>query len=134
MVATAVGYSGGHKPKPTYVEVSGGNTGHAEAVLVEFDPKKVSYESLLDIFWKAHDPTTKDRQGPDVGSQYRSAVFYRNADQQRVAEAVRDKLNAKRFGGKILTQIAPASTFWMAEEYHQQYNEKRGMAGCPIRR
>jgi peptide-methionine (S)-S-oxide reductase len=131
VVATAVGYTGGRTEKPTYLQVSSHLTGHAETVLVEFDPAKVSYEQLLTIFFKNHDPTTMDRQGPDVGSQYRSAVFT-FSDKQ--AEAARGALAAeeKALGAKVVTLVSPAAPFWKAEDYHQQYDEKTGTHSCPI--
>ena len=133
VVASAVGYMNGHTTNPTYRDVCSHGTGHAEAVLLEFDPKVVKYEELLDVFWKNHDPTTKDRQGPDVGDQYRSAVFYRSEDQRKAAERLKGKLNREKFDGRVVTEIAAASTFWMAEDYHQQYCAKNGIDACPIR-
>lgn len=124
---TAVGYTGGHVDHPTYEQVCSDTTGHAEAVDVTFDPSRLTYEELLDIFWSCHDPTQKNRQGPDVGSQYRSAVFYHNDAQKRQAEASKAALaSSGRFSAPIVTEIVPAQTFWRAEEYHQQYLEKRG--------
>lgn len=127
------GYSGGHKDEPTYREVCTGRTGHAEVVHVTYDPEKVSYDQLLDHFWSIHDPTQLNRQGPDVGSQYRSAIFTYGAEQQAAAEASRDRHQAtpKFANRRIVTEIAPASTFWRAEEYHQRYLEKNGYAACP---
>jgi peptide-methionine (S)-S-oxide reductase len=108
-------------------------TGHAEVVQVEFDPAEVTYDQLLNIFWENHDPTTLNRQGPDYGAQYRSAVFYHTPEQQAQAQASKEKLQASgRFKRPIVTEITPAATFWMAEDYHQQYLEKRGMASCHI--
>lgn len=133
VVATAVGYTDGRTKNPTYKEVCYQDTGHAEAVLLEFDPKVVSYEELVDIFYKNHNPCTMNRQGPDIGDQYRSAIFYRNEKQEAVAKAITKKLNQEKFGGKIVTQISSASEFYMAEDYHQQYCEKNGIAACPIR-
>jgi len=133
VTSTKVGYTGGWAKNPSYEDVCSGKTGHAEAVLVEYDPSKVSYEQLLDVFWYVHDPTTKDRQGPDVGSQYRSAIFYAG-DTQRNA-AISSKAQLERLGtykDPIVTQIVPASDFYPAEEYHQQYYEKRGLASCKI--
>jgi peptide-methionine (S)-S-oxide reductase len=132
VLATAVGYTGGQKQSPTYKDVCDGNTGHAEGVLIEFDPKRVSYSALVDVFYKNHNPTTRNRQGPDVGSQYRSAIFYRSADQERAAREATAALQP-RFGSKIVTEIAPSSRFWMAEDYHQQYCAKNGIEACPIR-
>ncbi|KKH48791.1 peptide-methionine (S)-S-oxide reductase MsrA [Methanosarcina sp. 1.H.A.2.2] len=127
VVATAVGYSGGHFEKPTYEQVCTLNTGHAEAIRVIFDPKVVSYQSLLDVFWKVHDPTTKDRQGPDVGKQYRSVIFYHNEEQKAAALASKEGLEKSgAFKNPIVTEIVPVSDFYMAEDYHQQYFEKKG--------
>ncbi len=131
VTATRVGYTGGHKDNPTYREVCNKGTGHAEAVEVTYDPEKVSYEDLLEVFWSCHDPTTLDRQGPDIGDQYRSAIFYLDERQKAAAEASKaagDESN--RFARPIVTEITPASTFWEAEEYHQQYHEKAGRASC----
>ncbi|MGI9046737.1 MAG: peptide-methionine (S)-S-oxide reductase MsrA [Burkholderiales bacterium] len=131
VINTAVGYAGGMMDKPTYRDVCSGNTGHAEAVQVEYDPDKVSYEQLLNAFWKNHDPTTLNRQGPDIGTQYRSAIFYHNPEQQAAAAASKNKLQASgRFRRPVLTEIQPAPIFFMAEDYHQQYLEKRGLATC----
>jgi len=131
--ATAVGYTGGHTESPSYEDVCTDRTGHAEAVQVEYDPKEVSYEQLLKVFWENHDPTTVNRQGPDVGTQYRSAIFYNTPEQKAAAEAARQSLAA---GGKyrreIVTEIVPAGAFWKAEDYHQQYLEKRGMSTCHL--
>lgn len=130
VVSTAVGYSGGTLENPTYEDVCTDKTGHAEAVEVEYDPSQVSYEQLLDLFWQIHDPTTPNRQGPDVGTQYRSAIFYHNQQQKAQAEASKEKLQRSgRAKGPIVTEITPASDFYRAEEYHQQYFEKRGIAG-----
>lgn len=130
---TAVGYSGGNFPHPTYREVCSGRTGHAEAVEVIFDPAKVSYDQLLDIFWGVHDPTTLNRQGPDVGDQYRSAVFYHSAEQEKAARASKERLaKSGRLPRPVVTEITPASVFYRAEEYHQKYLEKRGQAICHI--
>lgn len=124
---TRVGYTGGHKENPTYHEVCGGNTGHAEAVEVEFDPNEVTYEELLDLFWKIHDPTTPNRQGPDIGEQYRSAIFYHSPEQEKAARESMQRMDKRgRWGRPIVTQIEPAPEFWEAEEYHQQYVAKRG--------
>lgn len=122
-----VGYSGGHVPNPTYQEVCYKDTGHAEAVLVEFDESQVSYNDLLKTFWQLHDPTQKNRQGPDIGSQYRSAIFYFNETQKQQAEAAKAQLAASgKFSQPIVTEITPASEFYPAEEYHQRYFEKQG--------
>lgn len=126
---TAVGYSGGTKEAPTYAEVCRGRTGHAEVVRVEFDPERVSYPALLDLFWRIHDPCTLNRQGPDVGAQYRSAIYFFSPEQEAAARASKEAEEASgRHWGPIVTEITPASTFWMAEEYHQQYHEKQGIA------
>ncbi len=127
--ATEVGYCGGTYPNPTYREVCGGETGHAEALRVTFDPAKISYEELLAHFWGLHDPTSLDRQGPDIGSQYRSAIFTHDAAQQAAAQASKDQLEKSgRFRKAIVTEIQPAATFTLAEDYHQQYIEKRSLA------
>ena len=131
VVSTAVGYEGGNFDDPTYRDVCTDKTGHAEAVEVEFDPSKVTYEKLLDVFWSIHDPTTKDRQGPDSGTQYRSAIFYRNAEQEAEAKASREK-RAGKYKDPIVTEIVPATRFWRAEEYHQQYLEKNNLKSCGI--
>ena len=129
----AVGYTGGTTASPSYEDVCTGSTGHAEAVQIEFDPAVVSYEQLLDAFWKIHDPTQLNRQGPDVGSQYRSAVFYHDDEQKDAAVASKESLEAGgRHSMPIVTQIEPAGEFYQAEEYHQRYFEKRGIAGCRI--
>jgi peptide methionine sulfoxide reductase msrA/msrB len=132
--ATAVGYTGSATENPTYKQVCTGTTGHAEAVLVEYDPAVVSYGELLDVFWNTHDPTTLNRQGPDIGSQYRSAVFYHNPAQQAAAIASKEELKQSgRFAKRdIVTEIVPASAFYRAEDYHQQYLEKKGLATCGI--
>ena len=133
VTATAVGYSGGHVPNATYKQVCSGDTGHAEVVQVEFDPAKVSYEQLLNVFWENHDPTTLNRQGPDVGEQYRSAIFFHTPEQRAAAVASKEKLQASgKFRRPIVTEITPASDFSKAEDYHQQYLEKRGLAHCRI--
>ncbi|MBI4364807.1 MAG: peptide-methionine (S)-S-oxide reductase MsrA [Candidatus Latescibacteria bacterium] len=133
VVSTQVGYAGGHKSNATYKEVCSGNTGHAEAVEVTFDPARVSYQDLLDVFWENHDPTTRNRQGPDVGEQYRSAIFYRTPAQEAAAKASKSRLDASgRFRRPIVTQIVPVGPFYRAEEYHQQYLEKRGLSSCHI--
>ena len=124
----AVGYSGGRGESPSYEQVCSGRMGHAEVVEVEFDPSVVAYEDLLAVFWDCHDPTTPDRQGPDVGTQYRSAIFFLTPEQQTLALASRDKLGASsRLANPIVTEITPAGPFWRAEEYHQGYLEKRGV-------
>jgi peptide-methionine (S)-S-oxide reductase len=131
VVATAVGYTGGKTRNPTYEEVSGHGTGHAESVLIEFDPKKVSYQQLLAIFWSSHDSTSGNRQGPDVGSQYRSAIFTLDAGQQAAAIASRDA-EQKKLMDRITTEIAPAGPFWLAEPEHQQWDERHGYESCPL--
>lgn len=133
VVATAVGYTGGHTPNPTYDLVSSHRTGHAESVLVEFDPKVVSYQKLLDAFWASHDPTTQDRQGPDYGSQYRSAIFTFGLEQQALALASRDA-QQQHLKAAITTEVAPAGPFWVAEAEHQQWDERHGYESCPLPR
>ncbi|MEX2113936.1 MAG: peptide-methionine (S)-S-oxide reductase MsrA [Pirellulales bacterium] len=131
--STAVGYTGGQTPNPTYEQVCTDRTGHAEAVEVEFDPAVVSYEQLLDVFWQNHDPTQLNRQGPDYGSQYRTAIFVHSPQQQKAAQASKERLAASgKHQRPIATEIVPAETFYRAEEYHQQYLEKRGQASCHI--
>ncbi|HEY3172248.1 MAG TPA: peptide-methionine (S)-S-oxide reductase MsrA [Thermoanaerobaculia bacterium] len=129
----AVGYSGGGFPNPTYEDVCTGRTGHAESVQVEFDPARVSYDRLLDVFWENHDPTTLNRQGPDVGTQYRSVVFVDGPEQEKAAKESKERLEKSgRYRRPIVTEIAPAQQFWRAEDYHQRYLEKRGLAHCKI--
>ena len=131
--STAVGYAGGHVKNPTYHDVCTDTTGHAEVVRVEYDPAVTSYDDLLNVFWENHDPTTLNRQGPDVGRQYRSAIFFESPEQEAAARASRERLEKSgRFKRPIVTQIEPATEFWRAEEYHQQYLEKRGLATCHI--
>ncbi len=129
--STAVGYSGGHIANPTYQQVCSSRTGHAEVVHLTFDPARVSYDQLLELFWSSHDPTQKDRQGWDVGPQYRTAIFTYSAEQRAAAEASRDRVQS-RFRKPIVTEIAPAAEFYAAEDYHQRYLEKRGMASCRV--
>jgi peptide-methionine (S)-S-oxide reductase len=131
VTAATSGYEGGTFDHPSYEEVCTGRTGHAETVQVEFDPAKIRYEALLDLFWEIHDPTTLNRQGPDIGTQYRSVIFTHTPEQQAAAEASLAKA-APRFSRPIVTQIVPAAPFWPAEEYHQRYLEKRGKASCRI--
>ena len=131
VTATAVGYTGGHSELPTYEAVSSHTTGHAETVLVEFDPKVVSYRELLRVFWESHDPTTKDRQGPDVGSNYRSAIFTFSPEQEQGARASEAE-EQKRHQRPITTEIRAIGRFYKAEEYHQQYDEKSGVESCPL--
>jgi peptide-methionine (S)-S-oxide reductase len=133
VTSTAVGYAGGTKENPTYEDVCTDETGHAEAVQVEFDPGQVNYEQLLDVFWSNHNPTTLNRQGPDSGTQYRSVIFYHSPEQKAAAGASKEKLETSgRFSRPIVTQIEPASKFWRAEEYHQRYLEKRGQSHCAL--
>lgn len=133
VIATAVGYTGGQFQDPTYKDVCTGKTGHAEAVDILFDPAVVSYAQLLEVFWKIHDPTTLNRQGPDVGTQYRSAVFYHSEEQRSIAIGSKEAMQSSgRFKRPIVTEIIPASIFFRAEEYHQQYFEKGGIGGCMI--
>jgi peptide-methionine (S)-S-oxide reductase len=131
VVQTAVGYTGGHAPQPTYEQVCGHGTGHAEAVEVWFDPASVSYEQLLETFWQLHDPTTRNRQGMDIGSQYRSGIFFHTPEQEAAAVASREREQPRR-RRKIVTEITPASAFYRAEEYHQRYFEKSGRAACAL--
>ncbi|HET7543547.1 MAG TPA: peptide-methionine (S)-S-oxide reductase MsrA [Polyangiaceae bacterium] len=132
VTATAVGYTGGHTSDPTYPRVCEHDTGHAETVLVEFEPKRVSYSRLLDIFFEIHDPTTLNRQGPDYGDQYRSAVFTQSPAQEQAARAALLRAQQKQ-SDKIVTEITPLGRFYRAEDYHQQYAERTGSHGCPIR-
>jgi len=129
VAATTVGYTGGSFPNPTYQDVCSDETGHAEAVQVEYDPSRVSYDELLKVFWENHDPTQMNRQGPDVGTQYRSAIFFHNPQQEAAARASKEKLERSgRYRRPIVTQIVPASEFYRAEDYHQQYFQKRGLS------
>lgn len=129
--STRVGYIGGNLPNPTYEDVCSDRTGHAEALQVEYDPKEVSYEELLDLFWSIHNPTTKNRQGPDIGSQYRSIIFYHTPEQERIAKKSKQELDdSNKFQNKIVTEIVPASTFYPAEDYHQKYYQKIGGGSC----
>src|ERR1700693_1090628 len=131
VLSTAVGYAGGTKENPTYQDVCTDKTGHAEAVEVEFDPAQISFDALLDVFWSNHNPTTLNRQGPDIGTQYRSAIFFHDAEQEATAKASKDRWQSK-FRRPIVTKIVPAETFYAAEDYHQQYLEKRGLSHCHI--
>jgi peptide-methionine (S)-S-oxide reductase len=134
VVEATAGYLGGNSPNPSYEDVCSGRTGHAEVVEVTYDPSRVSYDELLNVFWSSHDPTTLNRQGPDRGTQYRSAIFYHNEAQEAAAAASKERWgSAGRFAGPIVTEITPASTFYKAEEYHQRYLEKHGLASCHIR-
>ena len=133
VVATTVGYGGGTTTNPTYRDVCSHTTGHAEVVEVEYDPARVSYDDLLSVFWQEHDPTQLNRQGPDVGDQYRSVIFYATPEQRAAAEASKQRLEqSHKYRRPIVTQIVPAETFYRAEDYHQQYLEKRGLATCRI--
>jgi peptide-methionine (S)-S-oxide reductase len=133
VAATTVGYAGGTTQNPTYKDVCSGRTGHAEVVEVKFDPSVVSYEELLKVFWENHDPTTLNRQGPDVGEQYRSAIFYHTPEQEHAARASKAALEESgAYRRPIVTEITPAPTFYRAEDYHQQYFEKRGISHCHI--
>lgn len=130
VLATRVGYTGGHTVSPTYKEVCSHSTGHAEAVEITFDPAIISYQALLDIFWECHDPTQLNRQGPDIGDQYRSVVFFHSEDQKKVAEQSLQRLdNSGRLRRRIVTAIVPAEIFWEAEAYHQKYHARNG-GGC----
>ncbi|MFL6545717.1 MAG: peptide-methionine (S)-S-oxide reductase MsrA [Candidatus Udaeobacter sp.] len=133
VLSTAVGYAGGTKENPTYKDVCTDKTGHAEVVEVEFDPSHVSYDELLDVFWSNHNPTTLNRQGPDVGRQYRSVIFYHSTAQEAAAKASKDRIDTSgRFNRPVVTQIEPAPKFWRAEEYHQCYLQKRGQSHCAV--
>lgn len=133
VISTTVGYTGGTMKSPTYQDVCSGRTGHAEALEVEFDPTRVSYLELLAMFWKSHDPTTLNRQGPDVGSQYRSAIFYHDAEQEKEARESKALLEKEKiFKRPIVTEITPATEFYRAEDYHQRYFERRGIRSCHI--
>ncbi len=131
VTATAVGYAGGSAPNPTYEQVCSHATGHAEVVEVTYDPERIPYEQLLAVFWAEHDPTQLNRQGPDIGDQYRSAIFVHDAEQRVAAEASRERVQA-RLSKQVMTQIEDAPMFWPAEDYHQQYLEKRGLASCHV--
>jgi peptide-methionine (S)-S-oxide reductase len=131
VVSTSVGYTGGAFENPSYKDVCTGLSGHAEAVEVVYDPAVVSYEELLNVFWTIHDPTTRNRQGPDIGMQYRSAIFYHTPEQEASARASREKRqHSGLYEREIVTEIKPAATFWRAEEYHQRYFEKHGLGTC----
>lgn len=128
VLSTSVGYAGGSFENPTYEDVCTGQTGHAEVVQVEYDASKTSYDELLNVFWNNHDPTTLNRQGPDIGEQYRSAIFFHTPEQESTARASKEKLqNSGKYGKKIVTEIVPASQFYKAEEYHQKYYAKCGL-------
>lgn len=129
--STRVGYIGGNLPNPTYEDVCTDRTGHAEALQVKYDPKEISYEELLDLFWSIHNPTTKNRQGPDIGSQYRSIIFYHTPEQESIAKRSKQELDdSNKFQNKIVTEIVRASTFYPAEDYHQKYYQKIGGGSC----
>jgi len=129
--STRVGYIGGNLPNPTYEDVCTDRTGHAEALQVKYDPKEISYEELLDLFWSIHNPTTKNRQGPDIGSQYRSTIFYHTPEQERIAKKSKQELDdSNKFQNKIVTEIEPASTFYPAEDFHQKYYQNIGGGSC----
>lgn len=133
VVDTTVGYMGGTVDNPTYEQVCHRETGHAEVVQVEYDPSKVSYPDLLGTFWSSHDPTQLNRQGPDVGSQYRSVIFFHDSEQESEANTSKAELESSgRLSSRVVTEIVPAESFWQAEEYHQQYLEKKGLASCRI--
>ncbi|MDA8353174.1 MAG: peptide-methionine (S)-S-oxide reductase MsrA [Firmicutes bacterium] len=133
VLSTAVGYMGGTKENPTYEEVCTDKTGHAEVVHLEYDPSVVSYERLLELFWENHNPTTLNRQGPDIGTQYRSVIFYHTPEQKESAEQSKQALEASgKWKDPIVTRIEPATTFYRAEEYHQRYLQKRGQSSCHI--
>jgi len=132
VTSTTVGYMGGTLKNPTYEDVCTDKTGHAEVVEITYDPEKISYEDLLNVFWDIHDPTTKNRQGPDVGTQYRSVIFHHTVEQKTVAETSKKNLEqSKKYKKKIMTEITKSTTFYPAEEYHQQYLAKHGLAACP---
>ena len=131
--STAVGYAGGTKEHPSYEDVCSDETGHAEVVEVEFDPQTIGYDKLLDVFWANHNPTTPNRQGPDVGTQYRSVIFYHSPEQKAQAEASKAALDkSSKYSRPVVTQIEPAPRFWRAEDYHQKYLQKRGQTHCAI--
>ncbi|HEU5003377.1 MAG TPA: peptide-methionine (S)-S-oxide reductase MsrA [Actinomycetota bacterium] len=133
VTGTAVGYAGGKTEQPTYEQVCTHRTGHAEVVEVDYDPEQVSYDQLLDVFWSIHNPTTKNRQGLDIGSNYRSVIFYRDEAQRAAAEASKEAVNhSGKHWRKVVTQVVPEAPFWRAEEYHQQYYDKKGIASCEI--
>lgn len=128
--STRVGYTGGKLTNPTYEDVCTDRTGHAEAIQIKYDPKEISYKELLELFWSIHNPTTKNRQGPDIGTQYRSSIFYHTADQEKIAKEVKQELDNSKFQNKIVTEIVPASIFYPAEDYHQKYYQKIGGGSC----
>jgi peptide-methionine (S)-S-oxide reductase len=128
--STKVGYTGGSLTNPTYEDVCTDRTGHAEAIQIKYDPKEISYKELLELFWSIHNPTTKNRQGPDIGTQYRSSIFYHTSEQEKIANEVKQDLDDSKFQNKIVTEIIYASTFYPAEEYHQKYYQKIGGGSC----
>jgi peptide-methionine (S)-S-oxide reductase len=128
--STKVGYTGGSLTNPTYEDVCTDRTGHAEAIQIKYDPKEISYKELLELFWSIHNPTTKNRQGPDIGTQYRSSIFYHTSEQEKIANEVKEDLDDSKFQNKIVTEIIAASTFYPAEEYHQKYYQKIGGGSC----
>jgi len=130
VVSTAVGYEGGTLNNPTYKDVCTGRTGHAEVVEVAYEPSKISYDELLNVFWSNHNPTSLNRQGPDIGTQYRTVIFFHTPQQEKTAKESKDKLQKTGYKSPIVTQIVPASVFWKAEDYHQQYLAKRGLGSC----
>jgi peptide-methionine (S)-S-oxide reductase len=134
VISTRVGYIGGDTSNPTYKQVCTDTTGHAEAVEIDYDPSKLSYDKLLEVFWENHDPTQLNRQGPDWGKQYRSAIFFHSPEQEAEAKVSKEQLEkSHRFSKPVVTQIVPATTFFEAEDYHQQYLEKKGLASCHIK-
>jgi peptide-methionine (S)-S-oxide reductase len=133
VLSTAVGYLGGTLENPSYHDVCTGRTGHAEVVQVDYDPSRITYDDLLTVFWENHDPTTLNRQGPDIGTQYRSAIFYHDDEQKEAAiKSKEERERSGRYRKPIVTEITPATEFYMAEDYHQQYLEKRGLSSCHI--
>ena len=128
--STKVGYTGGSLTNPTYEDVCTDRTGHAEAIQIKYDPKEISYKELLELFWSIHNPTTKNRQGPDIGTQYRSSIFYHTSEQEKIANEVKQDLDDSKFQNKIVTEIIAASIFYPAEEYHQKYYQKIGGGSC----
>ncbi len=133
VISTRVGYLGGALDNPTYKDVCGGRTGHAEVVEVTYDPERLTYDDMLTVFWDNHNPTTLNRQGPDIGTQYRSAIFYHDDEQQQAAVASKEERDKSgKYRAPIVTEITPASAFFEAEDYHQQYLEKRGLSSCHI--
>lgn len=133
VLSTAVGYLGGTLENPSYYDVCTGRTGHAEVVQVDYDPSRITYDDLLTVFWENHDPTTLNRQGPDIGTQYRSAIFYHDDEQKEAAiKSKEERERSGRYRRPIVTEITPATEFYMAEDYHQQYLEKRGLSSCHI--